>query len=135
MSVHDHDHWEQLAAGFALDALEPEESADFAAHLASCAQCQELVDEHALVAAQLGSLAGDDVSPPPWSAIRAGVVGESQRTSEADVVVLRRRPRFATLAAAAAAVAVAGGAVATWQLTRDGNGTQPLASVAACRHT
>lgn len=135
MSAHEHDHWQQLAAGFALDALEPEERADFTAHLASCAQCQQLVDEHSLVAAQLGSLAGDDVSPPPWSAIRAGVVGEPQRPAEAEVVVLRRRPRFATLAAAAAAVAVAGAAVATWQLTRDANGTQPLASVAACRHT
>src|SRR3954469_11201754 len=131
----DHDHWEQLAAGFALDALEPEERADFSAHLASCAQCQELVDEHRLVAEQPGALPRADVSPPPWSAIRAGVVGESQRPAEADVVVLRRRPRFATLAAAAAAVAIAGAAVATWQLARDGNGTQPLASVAACRHT
>src|SRR3954471_13699269 len=150
MSAHEHDRWEQLAAGFALDALEPEERADFSAHLASCAQCQELVDEHRLVAAQLGSLAGDDVAPPPWRGIRAGgvgvppppgsatrggVVGEPQRPAEAEVVVLRRRPRFATLAAAAAVVAIAGAAVATWQLTRDANGTQPLASVAACRHT
>src|SRR4051794_11042229 len=125
---HDHDHWEQLAAGFALDALEPEERADFTAHLASCAHCQQLVDEHSLVAAQLGSLAGDDVSPPPWSAIRAGVVGEPQRPAEAEVVVLRRRPRFATLAAAAAAVAVAGAAGAARPMTPDAKGTQPPAS-------
>src|SRR3954471_20724839 len=131
----DHDHWEQLAAGFAVDALEPEERADFTAHLASCAHCQQLVDEHSLVAAQLGSLAGDDVSPPPWSAIRAGVVGEPQLPAEAEFVVLRRRPRFATLAAAAAAAGLAGAAVAPWQLTRDGNGTSPLTSAAACRHT
>src|SRR4051794_19505953 len=135
MSAHDHDHWEQLAAGFALDALESEEHAEFSAHLATCAQCQELVDEHSLVAAQLGSLAGDDVSPPPWSAIRAGVVGEPQRPADAEVVVLRHRPRLAALAAAAAAVAVAGAAVATWQLTGNGNSAQPLASLAACRHT
>src|SRR3954466_5750017 len=114
----DHDYWEQLAAGFALDALEPEGRADPPAHLATCAQCQELVDEHALVAAQLGSLAGDDVSPPPWSAIRVGVVGESQRRAEADGVVLRLRPRFATLAAAAAAVAVVGGPVSPCNLAR-----------------
>src|SRR3954454_8599231 len=119
MSAHEHDHWEQLAAGFALDALEPEERADFTAHLATCAQCQELVDEHSLVAAQLGSLARDDVSPPPWSAIKAGVVGEPPRPAEAEVVALRRGPRFAAMAAAAAAVAVAGAGVATWQLTRN----------------
>src|SRR3954464_15586358 len=124
MSAHEHDHWEELAAGFALDALEPEERADFSAHLASCAQCQELVDEHRLVAAQLGSLAGDDVSPPPWRRIRAGVGGAPRGPDGAEVVVRRRRPRFATLTAAGGAVAVAGAAVATWQLTRDANGTR-----------
>src|SRR4051794_28258471 len=128
MSAHEHDHWEQLAAGFALDALEPEERADFTAHLASCAQCRELLDEHSLVAAQLGSLAGDDVSPPPWSAIRAGVVGEPQRPAEAEVVVLRRRPRFATLAAAAAAVAVAGAAGGPPPLGPRAKSTPPPAS-------
>ena len=128
-----HEHWEELAAGYALDALEPDERAEFVDHLATCARCRQLVDEHSLVAAQLGSLAGDDVTAPPWSAIRAGVIGSTRTTDTADVVVLRRRPRLAALTAAAAAVALLG-AGAAWQLTRT-SGPTPLASAEDCRQT
>ena len=128
-----HEHWEELAAGYALDALEPEERDEFVEHLVTCAQCRALVDEHLLVAAQLGSLAGDDVAPPPWSAIRAGVITSPTASADADVVVLRRRRMPVALTAAAAAVVLVG-AGAAWQLTRP-SGAQPLASAQACRQT
>jgi len=134
MSTHEHgnhEQWDELAAGYALDALEPDEREEFLDHLATCERCRQRVDEHLLVAAQLGSLAGDDVAPPPWSAIRAGVVGDRPAPGDAEVVVLRRRPRLPVLTAAAAAIALLG-AGAAWQLTRT-TGPQPLASVAACR--
>lgn len=129
-----HEYWDELAAGYALDALEPEEAAEFVEHLNACERCRQLVDEHSLVAAQLGSLAGDDVSPPPWSAVRAGIVGPAAGAGDDNVVPLRRRPRFAALTAAAAAVGVLALAGITWQLTRGNNGPQPLASASACRH-
>ena len=129
-----HEQWDELAAGYALDALEPEEQAEFVEHLSGCARCHELVDQHSLVAAQLGSLAGGDVSPPPWSAMRTGIVGPSQTAGDADVVVLRRRPRFVVMTSAAAAVAVLAAGVIGWQATRGGT-AKPLASAAACRHT
>jgi hypothetical protein len=36
----DHDRWEELAAGFALAALEPEDEQAFAAHVRHCERCQ-----------------------------------------------------------------------------------------------
>ena len=126
-----HEHWEELAAGYALDALDPAEHSEFVEHLSTCARCRELVDEHLLVAAQLGSLAGEDVSPPPWQAIRAGIVGE-QPSPGADVVALRRRPRLMVMGAAAAAVAMLAAGVVAWQVSRP-SGQRPLASPAACR--
>ena len=35
----EHRSWDELAVGWALHALEPEDEALFAAHLASCARC------------------------------------------------------------------------------------------------
>jgi anti-sigma-K factor RskA len=133
----EHGHWEELAAGYALDALDPDERAEFEAHLEQCETCRAQVDQHALVAAQLGSLAGDDAGEaPPWSAVRAGVLGGTVPTPApaGDVVPLRQRQHWLTVAAAAvAAVAVA---VTAWQVTRGGStATAPVASVSACRAT
>lgn len=125
----DHDRWDEQAAAYSLDALDDDERAEFETHLAGCERCRELVDAHSLVAAQLGSLAGDGVAAPPWSSIRDGVVGATP-AQDAEVVVLRHRRRTALLAAAAAVVVVAAGLTA-WQVTR-GTTTQPLASIAAC---
>jgi anti-sigma-K factor RskA len=116
-----------------LDGLDPAERGEFERHLAGCYVCHALVDGHALVAAQLGSLAGDDAAgAPSWAAIRAGVVGSAPRANPGGVVALRHRRRTAWLAAAAAVAAIAAG-VTTWQVGRGGGGPQPLASVAACQ--
>lgn len=69
-----HDRFEQLAVGYALSALEPDEEQDFARHVAGCDACSRaLVDHHETLA----HLAYDAVAeaPPPsvLEGIRAGV--------------------------------------------------------------
>ena len=136
-----HDQWEELAAGHALHALEPDEEQRFTEHLATCAECTATLADHELVAAQLGSLAYDDEepeAPPAWSAIRGGVVGDSAVGDTAPVSLddrrraRRRQPWL--LGAAAAAVAAVAGVVVVSQTT---GGSTPASTraIASCRHT
>ncbi|MDE3130278.1 MAG: anti-sigma factor [Acidobacteriota bacterium] len=89
----------ELVAGYALDALEPEQEQAFEVHLARCPECREQL---ALFTATAGALAhaAPAASPPP--ALRARIL-ESARAERANVVPLR--PRWAHPAAALAAVA------------------------------
>ena len=121
-----HERWDELAAGFALDALEPAEEAELMDHLEECETCRATLRDHQHVAAQLGALADDDdVAPPPWSAIRTGIVGELAERPAAR----SRRPLL--LGAAAAGVAVIAAAVSVVSL---GGGTSARdAAVSACR--
>src|SRR4051794_11209758 len=116
-----HEEWEELAAGYVLDALEPDEEHALLTHLATCTECRRVVDEHAFVAAQLGSLSEDsDVTPPGWASIRSGIVADAAAPVSLDERRMRRRsPRL--LGAAAAAVLLAGAAVAGWQLASNGS--------------
>ena len=51
-----HDEWDELAVGYALTALEPDELDRFFEHLLeSCALCRQSVDDTAAIGAQLGS--------------------------------------------------------------------------------
>ncbi|HEU5034780.1 MAG TPA: anti-sigma factor [Mycobacteriales bacterium] len=145
-----HEHWEELAAGFALHALEPDEEIAFRDHLSGCTRCQQVLDDHAFVAAQLGALAEDsEVTAPSWSQIRAGVVSAPPATAvpadnlpepaTAPVISLadqrdRRRPAARLLGAAAAAVILAGAGTAVWQLSGGTatNQLRPSAAIAAC---
>jgi anti-sigma-K factor RskA len=129
-----HEQWEELAAGYVLDALEPDEEQALLDHLSNCADCRRVVDEHAFVAAQLGQLAEDsDITPPSWSAIRSGIVTDPS----APVVSLEDRRRHRRppllLGAAAAAVLLAGAGVVGWQLA-SGDSGEPSQSktLAAC---
>jgi anti-sigma-K factor RskA len=117
-----HEFWDELAAGYALHALEPDEEIEFTTHLLDCDRCRTMLDEHELVAAQLGSLAeGEDVAPPSWQRIRQGVVPATTPT----VVELdrHRRPALSRrlLAAAAGVIVLAGVGVAGWQLSDGGS--------------
>lgn len=108
-----HEHWDELAAGYALDALEPAEEAELLTHLDTCELCRDALRGHELVAAQLAALAeDDDLAPPSWSAIRTGIVGTPSSTSGDVVSIAERRkptrnPRV--LVAVAAAVAIIAG--------------------------
>jgi anti-sigma-K factor RskA len=147
-----HEEWDELAAGYALDALAPEDAQRLADHIATCARCRRNLDDFALVAAQLGSLADDEEPAPGWQRIRPAVLGpdgrrvepvygpEPDETSTLDssqpvvpsprpTPPLWRRPRV--LAAAAAVLLIAAGALG-WQLgTRSGR-SPVTAAVAAC---
>src|SRR4051794_41501635 len=115
MSAAEHDdaRWAELAAGYALHALEPAEEQAFIIHLADCAVCRATLDDHELVAAQLASLADDaEAAAPPWSRIRPVLGAPSEgapvhelRPPGSDARVRRLQPRHTRLLAAAAAVA------------------------------
>lgn len=129
-----HEHWEELAAGYALHALEPDEELQFTEHLAGCDDCVVMLREHELVAAQLGSLAhaDEDVTAPTWSAIRASVVDDHAPVSlDARRRSRRRQPLLLGAAAAVAAIAAAG--VVVWQ-TGSGTTTPADRALQSCRH-
>jgi anti-sigma-K factor RskA len=143
----DHVHWEELAAGAALHALEPDEQLAFDAHAAGCARCRQLLDENLLVAAQLGALSlsedADEAPPPEWSVIRAGIAPERAADGADELATARARRASRTgrgraiAAAAAAVVVLAAGGTAAWQLTRPGQQSAPSAAgctgIAGCR--
>jgi hypothetical protein len=119
----DHDRWDQLAAGHALYALEPAETAEFEQHLAHCQRCRQSLDDMSFVAGRLGSLAsGSDA--PPWRRIRAGVVGADAAPAKAALIRRWLLPA-ATAAAALTAVAVLG-------VRLTGGSESPALTAAAC---
>jgi anti-sigma-K factor RskA len=125
-----HEEWEELAAGYVLDALEPDEEQTLLAHLATCTDCRRVVDEHAFVASQLGALAEDsDIAPPSWSSMRSGIVTEAA-APVASLEERRRRRPPRLLAAAAGTVLLAGAGVAAWQLAS--GGSERSGTVEAC---
>lgn len=58
-----HAAFEELAAGHALGALEPEEEQAFVRHLSGCARCERDLGEHLSTLAHL-AYAADDAEPP-----------------------------------------------------------------------
>ena len=70
----EHVPFEELAAGHALSALEPEEERVFLEHLSVCGRCEHAVEEHRSTLAVL-ALAADPADPPPslLEGIRAGM--------------------------------------------------------------
>jgi hypothetical protein len=114
-----HERWDELAAGYALDALEPAEEVELLAHMEQCSTCRDALRDHEYVAAQLAALADDPHAPSPaWSSIRTGIVGETPAPQVVDLAVQRVRRRQPRLLGAAAAVAIlaAGGIVVATQV-------------------
>ena len=119
MNLHlQHDEIRQLLGAFALDAVEPDETAAIEAHLATCPRCRDEVREHREVAALLayaGSSAPEgmwdrlaaklDAAPPASAAPALGLM----LGSEAGGRAVGRRRRGSRVAAAVAAAAVVAG--------------------------
>ncbi|MGY1856284.1 anti-sigma factor domain-containing protein [Modestobacter sp. SYSU DS0290] len=63
----DHRAWDELAVGWALHALEPEDEDRFAAHLPSCARCARTVADTQQV---MGALAADLPAAEPSDGLR-----------------------------------------------------------------
>lgn len=149
----DHARFDELAAGYALHALEQDEERQFLAHARHCPICQQALAGYADVAAalaetvppaepnsQLGprilaaALARDpgrdhaDTRAAGQGAARPG----TRPAPDAHVVPLRRRPRPQWLkpAAAAAAAALIAGGIWAGLAVSHGNGTPP--PLAAC---
>jgi hypothetical protein len=87
----------EQAAGFALDALDAEESTAFERHLTACPACEDALEPLRLAAAAL-AFAGDLPTPPARLRLRVLDVG-------AQVIPLHRRFRGQLLSGAAVAVA------------------------------
>jgi len=70
----DHEQFEELAVGWALHALEPEDEDVFATHLPTCPRCAVTVaDTHEVMAALAGDLPGSEPSPGLRDRLRAAV--------------------------------------------------------------
>lgn len=77
-----HERYEELAAGHALSALEPEDEQVFLQHLGACARCERELAVHNATLAQL-AYAPDDAEPPDslLASIRAGVLASGRGAS------------------------------------------------------
>jgi anti-sigma-K factor RskA len=95
-----------LAAAYALDALDDSERREFEAHLASCERCAEELDGLTDAAASLAYVAE---GPAPPDALRERLLDRVHEERGPNVVPLRRRvalPAVASFAVVAAAAAV-----------------------------
>jgi anti-sigma-K factor RskA len=122
-----HSEYEQLAAGYVLGALEPDDEHVFQRHLGGCSQCEANVRDLEEVVGTL-AYAAPPVDPPEtlWASIQREIRPEQRRVQpqpqpQPRTVRPRRwAPLVARLAAAAAIVAVA--ALSVWNLNlRDEN--------------
>jgi hypothetical protein len=82
-----HVAFEELAAGYALHALEPEDELRFQAHLASCAECERALAEHLDTLEQLAEDASATPPPSVLDGIRAAVRGETGSAAVGPAVV------------------------------------------------
>ena len=97
----------ELAAPYALDALEPDERERFERHLDECERCSaQLAELQEAVAALAFAAEG----PAPPESLRGRILESARAESSAKIIVLPRRrwalPAVATIAAVAACVAV-----------------------------
>jgi len=106
MDLHD------LTAGYALDALDPDERARYEEHLASCERCRDELQGFWQVAGALGRAAG---GPTPPASLRERIL-EQARDERPNVVPLRRRIAMPVLASAAAVAAMVAVALGIWSL-------------------
>ena len=96
----------ELSAGYALDALEPEERDAFERHLAGCPECQEELAAFWEVA---GALAVAADSPAPSPELRDRILADARAEKQTVVSLDSRRrvpPVLTAITAVAAAVAI-----------------------------
>jgi anti-sigma-K factor RskA len=103
-----------LAAAYALDALDPEERWTYEQHLYSCERCREEVASLRETAAELAYV---PEGPVPSPALRDRILREARAGRPAEVVPIRRRWLFPATAVAAVAATVAAVGFAVWGLS------------------
>jgi anti-sigma-K factor RskA len=94
----------ELTAGYALDALDPEEREAFEEHLAGCDRCQE---ELATLWEVTGALAVATAGPAPSAGLRERILAEARAESQNVIPFEPRRRRLTPVLAAATAIAAA----------------------------
>jgi anti-sigma-K factor RskA len=100
-----------LAAAYALDALDPEDRWTYERHLDECERCR---DEVAKLRETATELAYVTEGPAPSPELRDRILQEARAGAPAEVVPLRRRWLFPATAAAAVAAAAAAVALGLW---------------------
>lgn len=77
-AVQRHARYEELVAGFALDALEPADEQEVLSHLPTCAACERDLTAHLETLSHLAH-AADEGAPPAgaWAGVRAQIEAES----------------------------------------------------------
>jgi anti-sigma-K factor RskA len=96
----EHEAFDELAVGWALHALEPEDEAAFGAHLAGCRRCEQTVAETAEVMAALAAdLPSAEPSPSLRDRLRAAVEGTEQLPAPAEDPWAGPRPSVPSVAA------------------------------------
>jgi anti-sigma-K factor RskA len=75
----DHEHYDELAVGWALHALEPGDESEFARHLAGCTRCAATVAETTEV---MGTMAADLPAAEPSEALRTRLRDAVQATEQ-----------------------------------------------------
>ena len=102
----------ELTAGYALDALDPDERARYEDHLASCESCRDDLQGFWQVSGALAHAAG---GPTPPASLRERIL-EQARSERPNVVPLRRRVAMPVLSSAAAVAAVVAVGLGIWAL-------------------
>jgi anti-sigma-K factor RskA len=116
-----------LAAAYALDALDPEDRWTYQRHLDTCDRCREEVAALRESAGELGYAAeGPEPSPQLRDRILAAARAEPRT---AQVVPIRRRWLFPATAVAAAAAAVAAIGLGLWANSLRGGPTQRVVAL------
>lgn len=87
--LHD-DELEELAAGYALQALDADDEARFRAHLAGCLRCRTLVADYATVAAALPEVLEEIEASPTVRQRVLGMAEQDAGAARAEPVPLRQ---------------------------------------------
>ena len=77
----DHQHWDELAAGYALHGLVARGGGGVRRPPRTCPECAASLADHELVAAQLGTISHfqDTDDAPTWESMRDSIVGPRRR--------------------------------------------------------
>ena len=113
----DHDRFDELAVGWALHALEPEDEAVFAVHLRDCARCTSTVEETTEV---MAAMATDLPAPEPSEELRQRLRAAVAETGQLPTPQPAVAPAPVVPARPAAPAAQPGLALPRWRRTLPG---------------